>query len=110
MVITFIFSIVLGYLLSTLTSDVVQSWGFSGVISIVLSTLPPVYYPISYIPMPFRYLAYISPTTYAAQIVQSAIGFTHIAPVNLYADWIVLIAICIALIIVAYKKAQWRES
>ncbi len=110
MSITFVFSIVLGFLFSTMTSDVIQSWGFSGIVSIVLSTLPPVYYPISYIPQPLQLLAYLSPTTYAAEIVQNAIGFISLSPLNLAADWIVLIAICIGLIIIAYKKAQWRES
>ena len=108
--ITFVFSTVLGFLLSTITSDVVQSWGFSGIVSVVLSTLPPVYYPISYIPEQFRFLAYISPTTYAAEIVQNAIGFIHLSSVNLAVDWIVIIAVCLAFIVLAYKKAQWRES
>ncbi len=109
MAVTFIFSIVLGFVLSTLTSDVMQSWGFSGILSVVLTTIPPVYYPLSYIPLPFRYLAYISPTTYAAEIVQSAIGYISISPLNLAVDWIVLIGVCAALIILAYKKARWRE-
>src|SRR5271157_94590 len=109
MAVTFVFSIVLGFILSTLTSDVVQSWGFSGIVSVVLSTLPPVYYPLSYIPMPFQYLAYISPTTYAAEIVQSAIGYASVSPMNLAADWAVLIAVCAALIVIAWKKARWRE-
>ena len=109
MALTFVFSVVLGFVLSTLTSDVVQSWGFSGIVSVVLSTLPPVYYPLSYIPLPFQYLAYISPTTYAAEIVQSAIGYVSISPLNLAADWLVLVAVCTALIVIAYKKARWRE-
>lgn len=109
MAVTFIFSIVLGYTLSTITSDVVQSWGFSGIVSVVLSTLPPVYYPLSYIPKPFQYLAYISPTTYAAEIVQSAIGYTSISPLNIAVDWIVLMAVSATLILLAYKKARWRE-
>ena len=109
MAVTFVFSIVLGFILSTMTSDVVQSWGFSGIVSVVLTTLPPVYYPLSYIPMPFQYLAYISPTTYAAQIVQSAIGYISVSPLNLAVDWAVLIVICAVLIVLAYKKARWRE-
>jgi ABC-2 type transport system permease protein len=109
MAVTFIFSIVLGYTLSTITSDVVQSRGFSGIVSVVLTTLPPVYYPLSYIPKPYQYLAYISPTTYAAEIVQSAIGFTTISQLNLIVDWIILISVCVTLIIIAYKKARWRE-
>ncbi|MDE1857181.1 MAG: ABC transporter permease [Candidatus Micrarchaeota archaeon] len=109
MALTFVFSIVLGFILSTLTTDVVQSWGFSGAVGVVLSTLPPVYYPISYIPMPFQYIAYISPTTYAAQIAQSAIGFTSVPAANLAVDWGVLIAVCAALVVLAIKKARWRE-
>jgi ABC-2 type transport system permease protein len=109
MAVTFVFSIVLGFVLSTLTSDVMQSWGFSGIVSVLLSTLPPVYYPLSYIPLPFRYLAYLSPTTYAAEIVQSAIGYVSVTPLNLAADWAVLLAVCAALVVIAYKKARWRE-
>jgi ABC-2 type transport system permease protein len=109
MAVAFIFSIALGFVLSTLTSDVMQSWGFSGIISVVLTTLPPVYYPISYIPLPFRYLAYISPTTYAAEIVQSAIGFVTLTPLNLAIDWAIILGIAIIMVAIAAKKARWRE-
>jgi ABC-2 type transport system permease protein len=109
MAVTFVFSIMLGFILSTLTSDVVQSWGFSGIVSVLLSTIPPVYYPLSYIPKPFQYLAYISPTTYAAEIVQSAIGYISITNFNLAIDWVILIAVSLALVIIGYKKARWRE-
>jgi ABC-2 type transport system permease protein len=109
MALTFVFSIALGFILSTLTTDVMQSWGFSGIISVVLSTLPPVYYPISYIPMPFQYLAYISPTTYAAEIVQNSIGFISLSPLNLAIDWIIVIAIALVMVVIAVKKARWRE-
>ncbi len=109
MVIMFVFSISLGFVLSTFTSDIVQSWGFSGIVSVLLSTLPPVYYPISYIPVPFRYIAYLSPTTYGAELVQATIGFVHLSKINIIVDWIVITAIAAALIVIAYKKARWRE-
>jgi ABC-2 type transport system permease protein len=109
MAIMFAFSIALGFLLSTLTTDVMQSWGFSGIVSVLLSTIPPVYYPITYIPLPFRYIAYISPTTYAAEIAQSAMNYISITPLNLAVDWAVVIAVCIALLAIGYKKARWRE-
>ena len=105
----FTFSIALGFTLSTFTSDVMQSWAFSGIISTLFSTIPPVYYPITYIPMPYRYLAYISPTTYAAEIVQNAIGFVHLAASNLAIDWAVLIVISIVLVAISAKKSRWRE-
>lgn len=109
MAVMFVFSILLGFLLSTFTSDIVQSWGFSGIVSVLLSTVPPVYYPISYIPLPFRYIAYLSPTTYAAEIAQASMGFIHISQLNIIVDWVVIIAVALALVILAYKKARWRE-
>lgn len=105
----FTFSIALGFLLSTLTSDIVQSWAFSGILSPLLSTIPPVYYPISYIPYPYRYLAYLSPTTYAAEIAQNAAGFIHLSFFNLLITWLVLIIVTLFILFLAIKKSKWRE-
>ncbi len=110
LMIVFIFSIALGFFFSTLTSDVMQSWGFTGIISTLLSTIPPVYYPITYIPLPFRYIAYLSPTTYAAEILQNASGFLSISNLNIILDWIVLIIVTLIILFIAIKKSKWRET
>ncbi len=102
-------SVTIGFTLSTFSSDIVQSFAFSGLISTLFSTLPPVYYPITYIPLPYRYLAYLSPTTYAAEISQSTTGLLQLSPLLLATDWLVLIAVTIALAVIALKKARWRE-
>ncbi|MGC8662845.1 MAG: ABC transporter permease [Thermoplasmata archaeon] len=109
MLLIFTFSISLGFFLSTLSSDIVQSWAFSGIISPLLTTIPPVYYPITYIPFPWRYLSYLSPTTYAAEIAQSAAGYVKLDPLNFALTWIILIAFTIFIFIVAIKKSRWRE-
>lgn len=102
-------SVTLGFTLSTFTSDIVQSFAFSGLISTLFTTLPPVYYPITYIPLPFRYLAYLSPTTYAAEIAQSATGLLQIDTPSLIVAWAVLGGVTVALAIMAVTKARWRE-
>ena len=109
MAIMFVFSVVLSFLLSTLTVDIIQSWAFTNMVSTLLSTLPPVYYPITYIPLPWRYLAYLSPTTYAAQIAQAAAGYLPLSSGNLLADWAVLIVVSIAMLVIGIKKTRWRE-
>ncbi len=106
----FAFSIALGFLLSTLSSDIMQNWAFSSILSIILTTIPPIYYTINYIPLPYRYIAYLSPTTYAAEIVQNAIGYLPLKTSNLIADWLIIIAISIALFVIVMKKNRWRES
>jgi len=105
----FITSISIGYTLSTFSSDIVQSFAFTRLISTVFSTIPPVYYPITYIPLPFRYLAYLSPTTYAAELVQGIGGYLSLSPITVIIDWTVLIAVTTALFLLAKTKARWRE-
>ncbi|MGC8645801.1 MAG: ABC transporter permease [Thermoplasmata archaeon] len=109
MVTVFAFSISLGFFLSTFTSDVVQSWAFSGILAPLLNTIPPVYYPISYIPYPFRYLAYLSPTTYASEIAQSQTGFFHATQGSFVLSWAVLLGITAVLMYLAVRRSRWRE-
>jgi ABC-2 type transport system permease protein len=106
---TFTFSVSLGFFLSTFTSDIIQSWGFSGIISPLLTTIPPVYYPITYIPYPYRYLSYLSPTTYASEIVQSQTGVFHLGFQNFVISWVVLISITVVLGYLAVRRSRWRE-
>ena len=105
----FLASVALGYTLSTFSSDIVQSFAFSRLISTLFSTLPPVYYPITLIPTPFRYAAYLSPTTYAAEISQNATGLLSIAPFETAAAWGILLTTTGILALIGVKKARWRE-
>jgi ABC-2 type transport system permease protein len=109
MLMMFTTSVTLGFTLSTFTSDIVQSFAFSGLISTLFTTLPPVYYQIIYIPLPFRYLAYLSPTTYAAEIAQSATGLLQVSTLSLALAWLVLAAATVVFAFLAVTKARWRE-
>jgi ABC-2 type transport system permease protein len=106
----FLASVTLGFTLSTFSSDIVQSFAFSRLISTLFSTLPPVYYPITYIPLPFRYAAYLSPTTYAAEIAQCATGLMSLSMVGTAVSWAVLLGVAAVLSLIAVKKARWREA
>ena len=109
LILMFFASMAVGYTLSTFSSDIVQSFAFSRLLSTLFSTIPPVYYPITYIPLPFRYLAYFSPTTYAAELAQSAGGYLQLSVLMMVLDWSVLIAVTIILFMISKTKARWRE-
>ncbi|WP_338602073.1 ABC transporter permease [Sulfolobus tengchongensis] len=45
---------------------------YSTIIGFVLSFFAPVYFPVTFIPLPYRYLTFIEPTTYVSQALYNA--------------------------------------
>jgi ABC-2 type transport system permease protein len=105
----FLTSIAIGFTLSTFSTDIVQSFAFSRLVSTLFSTIPPVYYPVTYIPLPYRYIAYLSPTTYAAELAQSASGYLPLSFTSTILDWAILGIVTGVLFLLAGTKARWRE-
>ena len=109
LILIFAVSVAMGFMLSTFSSDVVQSYAFTRLLSLLFATLPPVYYPITLVPWPFNYLAYLSPTTYAAEIMHSSTGFLDVSINTLIVDWAVLLRVCAVILFIAVKKTRWRD-
>lgn len=103
------FASALGFTLATYFQDVRETFAISPLISIGLSVLPPVYYPISDLPTWIRPFAYLSPTTYAADLLHGAVGLSSVDWVSGAKDWGVLIAFTVGLLVLASLKARWRE-
>jgi ABC-2 type transport system permease protein len=109
------FASALGFTVATYFQDIRETFVFAPLISLVMTVLPPVYYPIGLIPSGFRWAAYLSPTTYAADLVHRAlckVGSTCHVPPSLGAtavDWAVLVGLTAALFLLAATKARWRE-
>jgi ABC-2 type transport system permease protein len=109
LILIFVVSVAMGFMLSTFSSDVVQSYAFTRLLSLLFATLPPVYYPITLVPWPFNYLTYLSPTTYAAEIMHSSTGFLDVSINTLIVDWAVLLGVCAVILFIAVKKTRWRD-
>jgi ABC-2 type transport system permease protein len=109
LVLMFVASVSIGFLLATISSDIVQSFAFSRLLSTLFSTIPPVYYPITYIPLPYRYLAYLSPTTYASEIAQNSAGLIHLDFASLAAAWGILITVSVVFLAISITKSRWRD-
>ena len=105
----FMTSITIGFMFSTLSSDIVQSFAWSRLLTTVFTAITPVYYPITYIPYPFRYLAYFSPTTYAAEIMQNVVGFLQLSESTVIVDWAILGGLTAVLLVVVSRNARWKE-
>lgn len=103
------FATALAFTLATYFEDVRETFMFSPLISLMLTVLPPVYYPLSQLPHWAQFVARFSPTTYAANLVQGAVGLQPISFSGAVLDWAVLGGVTAALFAIAAFKARWKE-
>jgi ABC-2 type transport system permease protein len=103
------FATAFAFTLATYFQDVRETWMFSPIFSLVLTVLPPVYYPIGYLPGWARVAALFSPTTYAAALVQGAVHLEPLSFSGAVLDWVALISFTAALFLIAAFKARWKD-
>jgi len=99
----------IGFFLSTYLLNTRSAFLTVSFISILLSILPPVFYPLSLIPGQFRWLAELVPTTHSSVLLQSAVGLP-VASSEVLASWLALPAFTVVFLLLALFKAKWRES
>jgi ABC-2 type transport system permease protein len=109
LILVWAFASALGFTLATYFQDVRETFVFSSVISLSLSVIPPVYYPITALPGWLQPYAWLSPTTYAADLIHGTVGVAGPSLVGAAIDWAVLIGFTVALLLLASFKARWRE-
>jgi ABC-2 type transport system permease protein len=111
LILVWAFASALGFTLATYFADVRETFVFSPLISLGLSVLPPVYYSARILPGWAQPFVYLSPTTYAADLLHQAFHLTLLGPSLLPAwmDWSALVAFTVALFLLASLKARWRE-
>jgi len=109
LVLVWAFASALGFTLATFFEDVRETFVFSPLISLGLSVLPPVYYPIGALDPRLQPFAYLSPTTYAADLLHGVVGAPGPSFFGAVIDWVVLIGFTVGLLALAARKARWRE-
>jgi len=109
LVLAWAFACALAFTLATYFQDVRETFLFSPLISLGLTVLPPVYYPLSSLPGWAQTIAKFSPTTYAAQLLQGSVGLIPLPFDTAVLDWTIL-ALCVVILFgVAAVKARWQE-
>ncbi len=95
----------LAFTLSSFVAHVRNVWGITTILSIGLTTLPPIFYPYTLLPNYVLWIFAISPATLAAMLAQGAYG---LSPVSVNAA-IALVAETVLLFAASLKFARWRE-
>jgi ABC-2 type transport system permease protein len=99
----------IGFFLSTYVLNTRTAFLTVSFISILLSVLPPVFYPLQVIPASFRWLAELVPTTHASVLVQTSVGLSS-TPGQVLLSWAALPAFTMVFLLLALFKAKWRET
>lgn len=100
----------LGFFMATYLKDIRETFALSPLLSLTLSVLPPVYYPLDSIPTAYRWVALFAPTTHAARLVQASLHRFDLSLGDWVDSFLVLGAFTLVFVTLAAYKAQWRES
>ncbi len=86
-----------------------EVWPVGNLIFTLLGILSPLYYPLSQVPPIWQALAHLLPATYAALLVQGALGLAPAGSENLALDGALLILSTVIGLVAAWRLYQWRE-
>jgi len=79
-------------------------------VNVIIAIIPPVFYSIDKLPLDLQYIAYLVPTTHASLMLQYSMGFPVPPGWNISLGLFVQTAYFVFFILVAKKKALWREN
>jgi len=100
----------IGIALSSRLKSQREIWPVGNLTFTLLGMMAPLYYPLSYLPPTWQEAAHFLPTTYAALLVQGALGLQPSTPSSLALDAALLLGSALAGIIIALKLYKWRET
>jgi ABC-2 type transport system permease protein len=99
----------IGFFLSTYVLNTRTAYLTVTFISIIISILPPVFYPIRVLPVQVRWLSELAPTTHASILIQGLSGLP-VSFTQTLVSWVALPAFTAAFLALALLKAKWREN
>ena len=105
----------LGFLLSTFFRTLREIWPIGTVVFTTLSVLPPIFYPITAIPADFRWVAFVSPSTFTSQLADRAAGLSvptiAVVPAlsSIPLEILGMAGLTFLFALMAMRLARWRE-
>jgi ABC-2 type transport system permease protein len=108
-VLTWITTSSIGFFLSTYVLNTRTAFLTVSFISIILSVLPPVFYPMQVLPAQVRWLSELVPTTHASVLIQGLSGLP-VDYTQTLTSWVALPVFAVSFMALALLKARWREG
>lgn len=110
LLVTWFTGIMIGFFVSTLLPSQRMIGMVANLMGMLFSVLPPVYYPLDFVPQAWRWLPMLVPTANAAQLVRVAGGISTTSPGMIALHWIIMLAFAVGCGLVTVYKAHWRED
>ncbi len=96
----------LAFIVGSIPKHMRNVWGFTGIISVIFSLVPPIFYPYTILPKPLLWIFMLSPATPASIILQNISNLTP----YLWYCLPVLIIETIVYFLLAKPLTRWREK
>ena len=112
---TWLMATTLGFFGSTLFTQLREIWPIATLIFSLLSVLPPIFYPARAIPARWQWVAFLAPSTFAAQLADRVVGLGGTITTgvgfldSVYFDLGMLLAVALLFGLAALFFARWRE-
>lgn len=102
--------IFLGFALTALVPNVYKISMFANAAGLLLSVLPPVYYPLDLVTESMRWLPLLVPTTHAAQLLRLSCHMAESTATMQALHWLYLWGIILACGLLVARKLSWQEK
>jgi ABC-2 type transport system permease protein len=99
----------LSFTLATFVKEPRFVWPLSGILSFIISVIPPIYYPSTILPRTLALLAMFIPTSTAAAIFHYHSGLITYLPLPEILLWFILIVEAVIFLEIAKYRSRWRE-
>ncbi|WP_230949794.1 ABC transporter permease [Sulfolobus acidocaldarius] len=100
----------IGFLIGSFIPHIRYSWGLGSILSILLTVLPPVFYPYFLIPKTAFYAIFPIPTTLGAMILQDLTGLIHLSSNVLYGSIALLIVETVIFYYLSRRFSRWVSA
>ncbi|MEM3404405.1 MAG: ABC transporter permease [Nitrososphaeria archaeon] len=108
--ITWLIVSAISFYFSTYVPNARNGWQVGVLLNLLLTILPPVFYPIEKIPDAIRPIAYLVPTTHSALLLKNSAGIIQLGTIDILFSWSYLLIALVTLTLLTINKAQWREN